>query len=320
MESVDTLISTHEYFRDLNWKEKIKASDLKRVDVLILIFARHAYQKGIKECVLPGQFEFKIREEIFVIKRFNEDVVGQFMKIIGCLWSDCLHAPYKNKVLWASEGGPFMKAHGELRKKLIPREFFNSYLNIDEVCRYFRLSSNYCSLENKLESYTFSIEDWPVFNKNFSMCNFSDLHDKYLVKQDCDVQLVTKTKSHFCHREALFWNGGKYFVLLFGEIPEEDEECKIDCTEYEDCTIEAYLDFVYLWATGNVTDCFQDIEFKQIYKLAHKFEQEFLIEHTVSCVFNEAVDEDIEAIKELNDLHFHPYLYKLMQHLEFLKR
>ena len=83
MEIIDKVVSTHVYVSDSGWKEKIKISDLKNVDSLVLIFARHAGEKGIKEVTMPGQFEAKMDGGIFVIKRFNEDVVGQFIKIIS---------------------------------------------------------------------------------------------------------------------------------------------------------------------------------------------------------------------------------------------
>lgn len=323
MEIVNKVVSSHIYLDDLMWKEKISIRDLKNTDSLILIFARHALEKEVNEWIIPGQFEVKIKEGVFIINRLNEDVMGQFIRIISAVWYDCLHAPYEKQVLWASDRINLVRKHGRLRKKLIPREFFNSFLKLTEVCRYFNLKGRYDEPFHgdwgQLERHTFAMKSWPVFNKKFSMCDFSDLHIKYLEKKNCDIQLVTKTKSHLCHIEALLWNGGGFFLLNLKQIM-KDKERKIDCSDYKDITIEAFLNFVYLWPTGKVMDCFQHIEFKELYLLANQFNQEFLIEHTLSCIFDVAEYEDIENIKELNNLHFHPYLKRLIGHLEFLNK
>lgn len=315
MEKIDKIVSVHFYIKDLS---DVTIKDLTNVDRLILVFARHVFLKENKIFRIENQFEARLDGDFITIIRFKEDVVGQFMKMISSVWRACLQCPYDGQGLWASENWYLKQVNGKLSSS-IPREFFDSFLKISEVAKYFHLKTKCFISDNteggSLKRYDFFLKKWPSFDEDFFMHDYCGLYTEYLHKKTKEVQIVTKTKVHSFHQEVFLCNGGEDSHLYL-----KDKECQIDCREYQDKTIEAYLDFIYLEGGDDKFDFFKGVEHQQIYKLAKKFNQRLLINSIIYEIFKRATVKDIKKVEEMIEIYPHPHLNRLLKHLQFLNK
>ncbi len=67
MEKVDEIVSVNFYVKDMFFYKDITIEDLKNIDRLILVFARHAFRKENKIFSVENQFEARLDEELLTL-------------------------------------------------------------------------------------------------------------------------------------------------------------------------------------------------------------------------------------------------------------
>lgn len=143
-------------------------------------------------------------------------------------------------------------------------------------------------------------------------------YDMYQNSICCDLVIVIGKATIPVHSIPFYTYGGDAIKNMLTANMKEQQEKTIEITAFDEKTVRAFIDFVYLGPEGldPTTDSCQELDVVELFKMAQVYQLEDLITHCTNLLSLFASPDQAETISELAVLYENDLLKKLSEHLK----